>query len=100
MSKHTTGPWRMTPDDFGDYTIQPQHEELAIAAVVNGEMRRIGGQSGEHEANARLIAASPDLLKAAKRALVTLKTQGESVRPGNVLGALEAAIQKAEGRNG
>ncbi|CAM5769967.1 hypothetical protein [Bosea minatitlanensis] len=100
MTNHTPGPWRMTLDDFGDYTIQPQHEELAIAAVVNGEMRRMGGVSGEHEANAHVIVAAPDLLKAAKRALVTLKAQGESVRPGNVLGALDAAIQKAEGRHG
>jgi hypothetical protein len=49
------------------------------------------------EANARLIAAAPDLLAAAKRALNVFKSQGESVRPGNVLGALEAAIAKAEG---
>ena len=40
--------------------------------------------------------AASDLLKAAKRAFAVLRAQGESVRPGNVLGALEAAIAKAE----
>ena len=48
--------------------------------------------------NATLIAASTDLLSAAKRALAVLKAQGESVRPGNALGALEAAIKKATGQ--
>lgn len=48
-------------------------------------------------ANACLIAAAPDLLQAAKRALRVLKTMGESVREGNVFGALDAAIAKATG---
>lgn len=67
MSKHTPGPWRMTLDDFGDYTIQPHDAELAIAAVVNGEMRRMGGQAGEHAANARVIMAAPEMVKALQR---------------------------------
>jgi len=51
-----------------------------------------------NEADAHLYAAAPDLLRAAKRALGVLKAQGESVRPGNALGALDAAIAKAEDR--
>lgn len=38
-----------------------------------------------------------DLLHAAKRALNVFKAQGESIRPNNVLAALDAAIRKAEG---
>jgi hypothetical protein len=49
------------------------------------------------QANARLIATAPDLLKAAERALRVLKATGESVRPKNALGELEAAIAKATG---
>lgn len=45
---------------------------------------------------ASLIVAAPDLLAAAKRAINVLKAQGESTRSGNVLGALAAAIAKAE----
>ena len=52
---------------------------------------------GETQANLHLIAAAPDLLAAAKRALAVLKAQGESVRPGNALGSLAAAIAKADG---
>lgn len=65
-SKHTPGPWIASePDQFNDITINRGPEEpLAIAAVVNGEMRRMGGKLDEHEANARLIAAAPLMLEA------------------------------------
>lgn len=52
----------------------------------------------DEDAQARLFAASPDLLKAAKRALAVLRAQGEAALPKNALGALDAAIAKAEGR--
>jgi hypothetical protein len=106
MSKHTPGPWRMTLDDFGDYTIQPPNEELAIAAVVNGEMRRIGGRSTEHEANARLIAAAPEVRAAAKaiaepdcfydgsNIVIRCDSHGDAIRRMRVL---RDALAKAEG---
>lgn len=63
--KHTPGPWRLSgPDEFGDYTVQPPDEPMAIAAVTNGEMRRMGGMSDEHAANALMIAAAPDMFEA------------------------------------
>lgn len=44
--------------------------------------------------------AMDDLVTASRRALNVLKAAtGESVRPGNVLGALDAAVAKAEGRS-
>ena len=49
-----------------------------------------GGKIDEQEANARLIAAAPDLLEAAKAMLA----RPEGYRPGT---ALDAAIKKAEG---
>jgi hypothetical protein len=45
--------------------------------------------------NAQLRASRDELLKAAKRALNVLKAQGESLQPGNVLSALDAAITAA-----
>ena len=48
---------------------------------------------------ARMSAAAPALLKAAQRALAVLKAQGESVRPGAVTGALDAAIRAATGEH-
>lgn len=68
--RHTNGPWRLSgPDDFGDDTIQPPSEELAIAAVVNGAIRSLTGDRAEHQANARLIRAAPEM----RAALVMLR---------------------------
>ena len=57
MSKHTPGPWRIgTPPPNGEQTIGTQHG-LMVAVVTTG--------SGvPTKANARLIAAAPELLEA------------------------------------
>ena len=104
--KHTPGPWASSwvevrgslVEPFSGFLVWPAHQ-TSIAALMgmtaitspwaDGEDDEIG------EANARLIAAAPELLAAARRALNVLKATGESVRPGNALGALEAAIAKA-----
>ena len=57
MSKHTPGPWRVV-DSWNDHMVEGQNGEEII------------WQDGPHntpaikEANARLIAAAPDLLEA------------------------------------
>jgi hypothetical protein len=57
MSKHTPGPWRVV-DSWNDYMVESQNGEEII------------WQDGPHhtpaikEADARLIAAAPDLLDA------------------------------------
>ena len=72
----TPGPWIAEgPDQFADYNILGPHEALAIAAVVNGEMRRMGGKSAEHEANAHLIAAAPKLYAALEREMPHLEEE-------------------------
>lgn len=95
---HTPGEWEAVEFPTG-WVVRSVYQDAegrrctAYPAVVN-----CGGQP--NEANAHLIAAARDLLKAARRALAVLKaTNGESVRPGNALGALHAAIAKAEGRS-
>lgn len=95
--QHTPGPWRMTLDDFGDYTIQPQHEELAIAAVVNGSFKNLVGEGEEQKANACLIAAAPDLLEALHQCLGSLKALGADI--GYAATTARTAIDKAEGRD-
>lgn len=60
--EHTPGPWAAEPADmFGDHNIVrgDSDEALAVAAVVSN-MR----PADQVEANARLIAAAPDLLEA------------------------------------
>jgi len=82
------------PGSFVDMYLvhdEPTGEGIVSVAVPHGRkdiVDRIVSAWNSHD----------DLLKAAKRALTVLKAQGESVRSGNVLGALEAAITKAEPR--
>lgn len=71
---YTPRPWTAgEADQFGDFTIQREGKGLAIAAVTNGEMRRLCGEWGEHTANARLIAAAPELVEALKHLLDTME---------------------------
>jgi len=56
MSKHTEGPWEFDSGDDGAVIYNPD-----IGTVANIPDNLTG-----HKANARLIAASPDLLEAAK----------------------------------
>jgi hypothetical protein len=70
--KHTRGPWHYEPDGMGDFTIASERDQLAIAAVVNGSFMAMGGHADEHEANARLIAAAPDMLAALRECQSTL----------------------------
>jgi hypothetical protein len=92
VSAHTPGPWHaMDPKgalNF-NFVIVSEHREDAVVACTGGDMP-------EEEANARLIAAAPELLEAARLSLAWLTAAGyQDVLP---TGALEAAIAKAEGR--
>lgn len=97
MGEHTPGPWRLSgPDCFGDYTVQSQESPLAIAAVCNGQMRSMGGKSGEHTANAQLIEAAPDLLAACEEFVG--KVEAGKARSSKSYAQMKAAISKAKGR--
>lgn len=93
---HTPGPWHLKVGADGNKYGAIMGPDNVLVATTG---YRVCVESSEDENNARLIAAAPDLLKAAKRALRVLKAQGEAVLPGNALGALDAAIEKAEGRD-
>lgn len=62
MSKHTPGPWQvgMAFDNYGETEIAIEHMTPAGNLVV---AVALGGLQGQ-DANARLIAAAPDLLGA------------------------------------
>lgn len=89
---HTPGPWRSTLDEFGDYVIQPAGQELAVAAVVNGDARGLLGEASEHAANALLIAAAPDMFEALIQAREWLRGWA-SAEP--QLALVDAALAKA-----
>lgn len=76
MSKHTPGPWNVTIDDCGPLAGRPgifASDELDCAIVhwdgfIQQYWRSARGDKEIH-ANARLIAAAPDLLEFALRFL-------------------------------
>ena len=101
MSKHTPGPWTVEPPSGRQprTTIWKWHpkrafgENVWVATIYGGEV-----SDDESEANARLIAAAPALLDAARRVVsgVPHPDGGRVILEADVL-ALAAVIAKAEG---
>jgi len=106
---HTPGPWKHNaiPSRQGD----PLKFSLACAVWANdvpvcttrfGVGKWLETDAQTQDANARLIAAAPDLLEACKRLLAGEATlTGESagdVENWNAYRQIEAAVAKAEGR--
>jgi len=100
-SKHTPGPWvAEKADQFGDHNIILGNavevgDYRAVAAVVSN-MRN----PEEVEATARLIAASPDVVRSGRQLLDALENR--AALPAYLKSAMaefRAAIAKAEGRS-
>jgi hypothetical protein len=94
MSKHTPGPW-VADDGYSATHLRIRSEDWGTIADVNDPYNAM--PDGELEANARLIAAAPELLEAAKWMVGRLHRTGLDVAKGP-RAALEVAIAKAEGR--
>ena len=97
--KHTPGPWETYGDDKSD--IRP-----ATKAGKNRIIAQCPGYKTERQANARLIAAAPDLLEALQRAVACGIVPTTSVLDGGAASyseqvrtadAIRAAIAKATG---
>lgn len=96
MSQHTPGPW-------GAYQLKG-HEGSDFWWISAGNRNgwkgasymQVSGQIGE--ANARLIAAAPELLEALEQAADYLAEFFEEGREHRVIKLADAAIAKAEGR--
>ena len=98
MAKHTPGPWVavddiLDPDDEGNARsfVRPVHSE-------GWQIAQTCGPNGSD--NARLIAASPDLLKALKALSGAVFAPNADGAPSLTLAAelSVAALAKAEGR--
>ena len=93
MSKHTPGPWGISPikkyahDGPGIY---PKGADLPVAVV-----RSILRKEEERQANARLIAAAPDMLEALELAVDGLEP-GFPFRSIKAFEKMHAAIAKAK----
>jgi hypothetical protein len=109
--KHTPGPWHYEPSTVhhGPYVIAEfggdvcdcyTMSNLAGASVRNGgDSKPIHFHGERADANARLIAAAPDLLEAAKAALNFIaNTEGELGITLNSGDLLRAALSAASGR--
>jgi hypothetical protein len=105
MSKHTKGPWNWTSelDERGKLTgkqiIYDNNDKLGYRYRDIAHLP-ICKNSKEVRANARLIAAAPDLLDAAKAVMFArLPSLNFDLDGHPDMLALEAAIKKAEGRD-
>ena len=101
MSNHTPGPWEFyasgTEDDDGHpgFTVQPLDDSDESQPRYTADVRG--------EANARLIAAAPDLLTQLNRVVKVLFSVGvtsgvDASRRGTAIREARAAIAKVEGR--
>jgi hypothetical protein len=101
MTQHTPGPWMFCTDSGGLVveTAYPGSKQFLIAQVKT----RYPAGDGLHHANARLIAAAPDLLEALKEARSSLEDVDwdEFSTPAveKLMRQCDAAIAKAEGKN-
>lgn len=108
MSEHTPGPWSTLPGfptiivplsqkdlAIGGSTFEDQDHEMFAVPIATAERNRYSGFAHEISeeacrANARLIAAAPDLLEA-----LQLVRSTWSKGLGSTLDAVDAAIAKA-----
>jgi len=105
MSKHTPGPWRVIIDDDGNpLSGRPSvvaSEELDCAIVhwdgfVQEFWRSARGDKEIH-ANARLIAAAPDMRAALSVARMYLSPRRDDPMAAAALEVVESALSLAEG---
>lgn len=91
--KHTPGPWEAKWSKYseGEFIVQTKHASNRVIASFDDD----GDGAGEQSiADARLIAAAPDLLAMLKVAQLWLDIDGRFDMQG-----INAAIAKAEGRS-
>jgi hypothetical protein len=105
MSGHTPGPWMIEPYSDEDETLyvcanyMPTDDGFARATWI-AECDLQDGNLAENAANARLIAAAPDLLAALKETLNYWKSTGfADCEPecDCIVESVRAALAKADG---
>jgi len=101
-TKYTPGPWILEQDDWHIYA--PCGGHTGLVAGCGGHSCNRRDLQDEQRANARLIAAAPDLLEAAEETRLALSEHAcclDDIHPqckwGIVYKHLEAAINKVTG---
>ncbi len=95
MSKHTLGPWKVISEQTAREVEVFEVAEVAHFRVTPDRSGDTFAGSGDAYADARLIAAAPELLEALKAARRFVVSSHEPV--GSELDDIDAAIAKAEG---
>lgn len=98
MSKHTPGPWWLQADGVGWY-VECTPERGHSVAYVRAEVEEDDPDTpdAEKEANARLIAAAPDLLAVLQELEKSSRYWSEYDVPLGIVDRISAAIAKATG---
>lgn len=101
MSAHTKGPWSLLGKQAHQQFIEVVHSNLHTPGAASGVISRVTCRvtwQEEQEANARLIAAAPELLEALQAVIRNdAENRGEFGLSINVCKQAIAAIAKATG---
>ena len=94
--KHTPGPWKITEDDYGhEHWFGGAGEgQICVNGWVNGGCKKYPSKWRKLQANARLIAAAPELLEALK---LIANAENSALDLAYCKGIARAAIAKATG---
>jgi hypothetical protein len=101
MADHTARPWESRQTDpCEDIEIVAPRGGGLVAIVTVGATRTAIGLDEQQRAaaNARLIAAAPELLDLVREFVRAVKHEGRNSRESTLLRDAEVAIAKAEGR--
>ncbi len=97
MNKHTPGPWAAEFGSYGSFAIEAERAGIGGGLLVLASRNQHPLLADQMHANARLIAAAPDLLEALRTADRTFAENGllacHAARQ-----EIRAAIAKAEGQ--
>lgn len=91
-TQHTPGPWELSEGDTSLWAKSPLGARVRISNII--KHAPINGIN--HAANARLIAAAPDLLAALEDLLENLDETGLGTMPGDVFSNMRDTVERAK----
>jgi hypothetical protein len=104
--KHTPGPWALHIDELAVFGAEPDRQQVVDCVVSSPNLT-----DAERKANARLIAAAPELLAALHVAVRTIRTwhgmdlgaaeepMWQTYQESPEMKVITSAIAKAEGQS-
>lgn len=101
MSGHTPGPWRFAlgKDNSGDDEDATLGSIVTTSELGDFHIARVWSDGPAPNADARLIAAAPEMLEALRATELLLNgSQPTAMERGTIIRMARAAIDKAEGR--